>query len=128
MWQIGSNISERLMRSKEQERAHNFKNARTDKGRYSRAKADAKKRSVPFKLTREEFLVLRSKPCTYCGGPLPEAAAGLDQKVAGLGYTKENAVPCCTVCNRAKAHVFTYEEMLQIGEMIRTIRTKRTLR
>lgn len=32
------------------------------------------------------------------------------------GYSKENCVVCCSVCNTFKSDKFTYTEMLKLGE------------
>lgn len=81
-------------------------------------KSDAKKRSISWNLTREEFRSLIVLPCTYCsippyqvcGGyessPWLEARikyTGIDRVDSSVGYVLTNAVPCCGMCNRAKS-------------------------
>lgn len=77
----------------------------------------ARSRGLPFALSDEEFRALVTSPCAYCGTE-PEAVKygsqgakreygkfkhnGVDRVDSRLGYTKENCVPCCTQCNRAK--------------------------
>ncbi len=74
----------------------------------------ARKRDLPFTLTREQFCALVSQPCTYCGGHSfrnhfttaklpPEACNGVDRIDSSAGYTPANSVPCCATCNRAKS-------------------------
>ena len=77
-------------------------------------------------LTKDQYIELVSKPCHYCGFSLNETGIGLDQKKPSGGYMKLNVVPCCWICNTAKSHNFTYEEMLQLGQAIRMIRLSRT--
>jgi hypothetical protein len=73
----------------------------------------AQRRNLTFELTDEEFFKLSRLPCTYCGSP-PEqrncygkynkgcVMNGIDRQNTLLGYTKNNSVPCCKHCNRAK--------------------------
>lgn len=89
-------------------------------------KAHAVEFGRPFLLTVEEFKALTSSPCFYCGQPprtvrtantyrpsgprrLPERSRwgdylcnGIDRVDNGGGYVRDNCVPCCPFCNRAK--------------------------
>lgn len=61
----------------------------------------AKRKGIAFELTLEDVLILFwEKPCHYCGEPL--RTAGIDRIDNKLGYTIENTVPCCKVCNMMK--------------------------
>ena len=69
--------------------------------------------------------------CHYCGAPLEWAKFhlvkngsnyNLDRKDNRLGYTAQNCVVCCGTCNRVKSDVFTYEQFLVIGDLIRSWR------
>lgn len=74
----------------------------------------AKKRNISFKLTEEQFREIIARPCCYCGSPpsqlyrdrhRPEGDLiynGIDRQDNHLGYTKDNCVACCKICNRAK--------------------------
>lgn len=66
---------------------------------YAHVKGDAKRHAVAFGITHEDFQTLASSPCYLCG---VSNAGGIDQTIAGNGYTIENAYPCCTACNFAK--------------------------
>jgi hypothetical protein len=83
---------------------------------FLRYRAAAQRKRLQFKLTKEQFLVLVSRPCCYCGTS-PETVnrscygrdyydtclyTGVDRKDNTLGYTVENSVPCCKWCNYAK--------------------------
>jgi hypothetical protein len=47
-------------------------------------------------LSRDDAVMIMMKPCHYCQ---KEKSNGIDRKDSNLGYTKENAVPCCEKCN-----------------------------
>lgn len=88
--------------------------ARTIKGQYRTLKNNAKNKGHEIDLSFEQFQILRSKPCHYCGGSLSETAQGLDRKDNSLGYTISNSVPCCPDCNYTKGSRITYPEMLSL--------------
>jgi hypothetical protein len=89
--------------------------------------------SIEVNLTYEQFLEFtKEKHCSYCGGSLywteydltkNGGAYNLDRKNNSLGYTKDNCTVCCGDCNKVKSNRFTYEQMLQIGALIKTWRT-----
>ena len=90
---------------------------------------------LEFTITREQFRDLTQKACHYCGAPptgksqkssarvrdIKRGAIktgtqisqyiynGLDRIDSALGYTVENVVPCCGVCNHAK-HTMSYAD------------------
>lgn len=76
------------------------------------------------------FLLFTLIPdCHYCGVALNwqpyysnNSGYKLDRKDNSKGYTKSNCVPCCARCNRSKSDNFTYEEWLQIGQLIKLMR------
>ena len=87
----------------------------------------AKRRGISVSLTYEEYLGFTSiTECHYCDAPLiwepfnKVNGHKLDRKDNSLGYSKENCVVCCSFCNRAKSNIFTYEQFLQIGDLIRS--------
>jgi len=80
---------------------------------YGRYKAGAKSRNLSFDLSREEFRAIVELLCHYCGAEKTNKAStsknsgfywynGIDRKDNSVGYTKDNCVPCCYICNRAK--------------------------
>lgn len=73
-------------------------------------KSNARTRGLEFALTKHEALELVSSDCYYCGSP-PEPrhpkgintlANGIDRVDSSLGYTNENTVSCCSMCNIGK--------------------------
>lgn len=68
---------------------------------------------VPFSLTKEQFIHFLFQHCFYCGiEPIGRQTVnwsteivrynGIDRKFNQIGYTMDNCVPCCKVCNRLK--------------------------
>ena len=98
------------------------------------------RQNKPCSLTFNEFLTFTSIPtCHYCGnhitwppyqsvhsnGKLASHAYYLDRKDNALGYTKDNCVVCCSLCNRVKGHCLTYSEMMSLGPSLRRIKDSR---
>lgn len=80
--------------------------------RYKDYKKRAKKKSLPFEIPLQEFKNITSKPCHYCGGYSINKITlqkvdfvGLDRIDSAKGYTKNNVVPCCILCNNTKWHL-----------------------
>lgn len=97
---------------------------------YRKYKGSAKKRSHDFKISFEDYIFLAEAPCNYCGRMpfekkyLPSGRSiegreafvllgGIDRLDSSMGYTPENCVPACWVCNRAKS-TLTMEEWLEM--------------
>jgi hypothetical protein len=80
---------------------------------YGRYIQNARKRELEFTLKKEEFREIVTSTCKYCGA-LPSNSMnhtrtngaflsnGIDRVNNNIGYTIENCVPCCTICNYAK--------------------------
>lgn len=76
-------------------------------------KTKAKQRGLEYNLTEEQFAKLTEQDCYYCGAkpkniindPGKNGAYiynGLDRINNTKGYTIDNVVSCCKICNRAK--------------------------
>lgn len=59
----------------------------------------AGRRGYGFNLTFDEFIVLFNGFCAYCG---KGNARGIDRIDNKVGYTKNNSISCCEVCNKMK--------------------------
>jgi hypothetical protein len=68
-------------------------------------------RSIEWQITDEQFLSLCLQNCHYCNQPpskVKKTASGVfvyngvDRKDNSRGYTLENVVSCCEICNLAK--------------------------
>jgi hypothetical protein len=77
------------------------------RGKYIQYKAAAKRRSLVFQLTLEQFKEYWGLPCSYCGADI--RTIGLDREDNARGYEVDNVVPCCARCNMAKASMTTDE-------------------
>ena len=93
-------------------------------------KCDARDRNYCWNLTDDEFFSLCKFPCFYCDD-LPRNISksiygtgdfiynGVDRKDNSLGYTKENTVSCCRICNRAKSNL-SYEDWMSYLSRVAT--------
>lgn len=89
-------------------------------------KSGAKSRKLEFSLSEEQIWELLRENCLYCGVPPKEVkfvgkagflANGLDRLDNCKGYTVENTVPCCKICNSMKSKM-SVEEFKQHIERI----------
>ena len=80
---------------------------------YSRYRANAKTRSIPFEITQNEIEELIKLPCYYCGKPPSNQLHmcsnretflynGVDRVDSKKPYRLDNCVPCCWDCNLQK--------------------------
>lgn len=86
-------------------------------------------------MTVEQFCAWRSQQvleCDYCGISQddlvrvgmksqiqrPVKVLGVDRVDSAKGYTTDNIVPCCFVCNQIKGDRFSSEEMRVIGQAV----------
>jgi hypothetical protein len=76
-------------------------------------KRHARNRNFDYDLSEQEFIELITQPCHYCG-TVPSNIiknrhctegfkySGIDRVNSQEGYNKNNCVPCCEKCNKAK--------------------------
>jgi len=87
------------------------------KSAYQRIRKDARSSGRVFEIELDEFRHLSQQNCYYCGGQPNNLItyrsknaftfryfvySGLDRINNEIGYTRQNVVPCCIICNRAK--------------------------
>jgi hypothetical protein len=95
---------------------------------YDAYKKKAFERNYCFELTKDQFRELTKGNCYYCGVEPKQKKKtnkktgyyifnGIDRANNSLGYTIENSVSCCYVCNRMKME-FSNEEFLNHIERI----------
>ena len=92
----------------------------------------SKKSKKDFNISYDEYLKFTEVTnCHYCNTSIVwkphfekdvKCGYNLDRKDNHLGYSKENCVVCCSVCNHVKGNIFTYDEMLILGKTINEIR------
>lgn len=100
---------------------------------YSDYRYGAKSRSLEFAVSIDEFKSIVTSNCTYCGvepnrvtygsrGSKKEhgkfLSTGVDRIDSSKGYTVDNVVPCCSICNIAKSDL-TQSEFLAWIDRIR---------
>ena len=86
---------------------------------YRRIVASAKARKIVFDLSFEYVCDMIIEDCHYCGvAPILKdmtnhsiAINGIDRIDSRLGYTIDNVLPCCTICNYAK-RTTPYDEFI----------------
>lgn len=88
----------------------------------------AKDRNLSHSLSYEDFKTIKRSDCAYCGVSdlfieyycqvmaINTPWISIDRKDNSKGYSRDNCVPACFLCNKIKGSFFTYEEMLEIGE------------
>lgn len=74
--------------------------------KYKSYKRKAESRDLEFELSFDDFYRLIHGSCFYCG---VSGLIGVDRKDNDVGYTKENSVSCCKVCNLAKKEMSIQE-------------------
>jgi hypothetical protein len=85
------------------------------------------------RITYDQFVSFTAiKDCHYCGAIIPwqkyrtkHSGSGsfLDRKDSDGAYEMGNLVVCCARCNYGKSYRFTYDEWVQIGNLIRSWKT-----
>lgn len=68
--------------------------------KYAQYRSGAKKRGLEFNLSKDEFMSLWQKDCYYCGSSIE--TIGIDRIDSNYGYSIDNVVPCCAICNTMK--------------------------
>ena len=91
--------------------------------------------NFPMEISFEQYVEFTKQvECHYCGAEVTwekflkkdqSPPYNLDRKDNEKGYTIDNVVVCCKVCNYTKANRFTYEEFLLIGHVLRLVRQLR---
>jgi hypothetical protein len=95
---------------------------------YRLTKGQAKKRNKDFDLTYEQYKKIVIKDCHYCNAkPYQKYSQvknskkiklnGIDRINTKIGYTIDNCVPCCGVCNTMKMDKSLDEFLTKIAEI-----------
>ena len=101
---------------------------------YRHYKQNAKKRSLEYRLSIDDFKKLISGNCFYCGyeptlskfvSSSPNrrdrelVCNGIDRVNSEHGYSSDNCVSCCSICNRAKSDLSVEEFQNWIEKIVR---------
>ncbi len=88
----------------------------------------ARRRNLPFELTRDQMSELMDKPCFYCGaepsnslvqhGKQIRPYQGIDRLDNSKGYVMDNIVPCCIICNKMKKAMNETEFMSHVRAIV----------
>jgi len=89
-------------------------------------------RELPFELTLNEFKKITKEKCYYCDTEPKNKQDmrssnrngvyiynGIDRVNNLKGYTKENVVPCCKVCNSMKGKLSQEDFFTQVGKILK---------
>jgi hypothetical protein len=98
---------------------------RSPASRWSQSRSICKKLGLAWEISKELYAELISQPCAYCGGPPSETGRGLDRINPLKGYTPDNVLGCCGLCNDVRGAIFTVDEMKRIGKLIAEIQAER---
>lgn len=103
---------------------------------YKRIKSDAAAARRVFEIPFDWFVKMCHEPCHYCGRSDRNTISiksravtggfvvrdfkynGLDRLDNAVGYTVENCVPCCAVCNRGKNSMGYNEFIKYIDDLV----------
>lgn len=111
-------IKERVKKYNQTLKVKEYKKQRsqTPKYKYSDYKYNAKRRGYPFNLTFGQFIEVTNQQCVYCGSFGPN---GVDRKNNDEGYTLENSVACCFLCNHMKWNLSIQQLFAHIKKIIK---------
>jgi hypothetical protein len=102
-------------------------------GVYNRLLVAASKREISIDLSFDDFLKFTTIDfCFYCDERViwkrygaRGAHTNLDRKDNTRGYHADNCVVCCFRCNHVKGSQLTFEEMIEVGKVLKSFREKR---
>lgn len=90
-----------------------------------------KAHNIPYSITAADYITVAKKACHYCGAPpiikgahmtrhaeIPIPVNGIDRVDNTLGYTIENIVPCCSICNSMKSTLSSEHFLTHIKQII----------
>lgn len=96
------------------------------KYRFTRSKAQAKRSKCEWTIDKNDYHMLLTKQCFYCDGNLEEKGIALDKiDPTKKIYSIDNVVPCCKRCNWIKGTWFTLDEMVKIGNVIKSFKLEK---
>ena len=102
-------------------------------------KKQAKERGLEFSLTQKQFEEITQKDCYYCGAKPNNIWKntkcngnfiynGIDRIDSNKGYTIDNIVSCCKICNYAKRNLTLEEFQSWIERIYNKIKKERQVK
>jgi hypothetical protein len=99
----------------------------TLRGRFSAYRSRAKHNKMDFTLTMEQFVTLTSSLCVYCKKiSQGREYVGIDRVDSSQGYTEQNCVPCCDICNYMKSDLSQEEFFEHISSIYKILIERKT--
>ena len=100
------------------------KYSKTIEGRFVRGKCEAKKKNIPWLLSKDfyEKLVEPDKCFYNCGSQLNKGGYSLDRIDNSKGYSEDNVLPCCWNCNSLRRNKLSVEETIKIIQLLKDLR------
>ncbi len=89
--------------------------------RFRHSQRVAKRRKINWDLSFEIYIDICNKPCFYCNNKVGEPVVnglGLDRIDNSLGYTKDNILPCCGICNNIRGETLSVLETQEVIKLI----------
>lgn len=117
----------------------NIRRLRPFESVYRETKKRALRRGLSFSLTYRDYIKLADAGiCFYCETvlswpsrgrrsrnekpPKGYMASNIDRKNNLFGYSKTNTVACCGRCNQVKGKHLSFEEMVEVGKILKRFR------
>ena len=130
------NVSTHCLRNGHVKSCGCFQRKRPYESLYNKLKWVASDRCNSLNITYEEYVEFtKITQCHYCGSAIKwdkhfihkgnSHGYKLDRKDNNKGYSKDNCVVCCSMCNFVKSDKFTYDEMLKIGPFLKEVINER---
>ena len=97
------------------------KYSQTPEGIYKVIRDNARKKKRKF-LSKSDFIswyIIEPKICIYCGIKEGKKRLSIDRKDNNKGYLIDNITLACDLCNSVKGADLTYDEMKQVGKIIK---------
>lgn len=106
------------VRSKKKRKDHPDIVNYSDGALFSSYKKSAKVRNLGFHLTEADVARLCDEPCCYCGQMNDHGRNGIDRVNNSEGYSIENCVGCCSICNYMKTDWSKRSFIAYIGHIV----------
>jgi len=116
------------MRCIEEKRERDERNYKAERKKnidphYRLYKKGAIQRNLWFELSIQQFSEIVNKPCFYCNTHIQNEVIGIDRINSELGYSLENCVPCCEICNFMKSDMNVKDFLTHITKISSTMNT-----